>query len=369
MNKYILKKCQTLAFAKSFKYIPTKFSSSEMQNIYFISDSKTKCTESYAKKPLSIAQIPNKSTSKSIPLFIIELARKQTKTIKKPTECSDSDKYIIEDLDCSNFVSNIFTNQNQDFLNDQISEYKQALVSFISNPELLFEKSLSKEFLNFIYYIYPNLTSSELKLNILKLLNNNDVTTIELESKNPIEYEDIEINAIEPISLFSDIKIVINEHDSNSSSSSKLYKPDKDELKKATLGNSTQLEAFSKNKFTVIHGKKSANIDDYIYKRNHDILNSLARNGVVCAPSVQNKLSIQQLVDKLSCFEKFNICFVHPSYELKISRSEYPSELIEPSYLINEGELLAIVYRYIVINFFGYCSVFSEGMEELEYLI
>ena len=354
-TKYILKRCKTLAFASSFKHIETKFTPEELSHAIFISDKPCEKYE-WAKNPVTIdeMEVPPSKTG----VIIVQLARKTMKTVKVPFESPD-DPYIVEELD--------YTSLKYD--DDKINQYKDAFATFVANTEYLTEKKLSNDFISFLLYIYPHLHDGKLKQNILDVLHENEIKTFNLEEAYPIEYVDTEVKCVEPISEFKDIKIVIDKNDPNASSSSAVYKPDKEELKKASLGNSTQLEAFSKNKFTIIRNKKSANIDNRIFKQNHDVLNSLARNGVVCSPQTENVLSIQRLVNKLHQFSSFDIVFVHPSYELKITRSEYPSELIEPSYVINEGELVAIVYRYIIINFFGYCSVFSEGMEELGYLI
>lgn len=353
-NTYALKRCNTLTFAKSLKYLSTKFSDDELKNAIFISDDDSKNKFNWKVDSIDSFSIPDDKKG----LIIVELARKHKKSIKVPIHL-DTDPYVVEELDCSEFCSD----------EDRINQYKSAFINFISNASYLMDKSLSRDFLDFIMFLYPHLESGDLKMQTLDLLNKNDVKTYVLEKEYPIDYTEEEIKVVEPIKEFEDIKIIVNKEDPNISSRHSIYKPDKEELKKASLGNSTQLEAFSKNKFTVIHTKKSANIDDKVYRRNHDVLNSLARNGVICSPNTGTELSLKKLVNKLNKFEKFDIVFIHPSYELKITRSEYPSELIEPSYIINEGELLAIVYRYIIINFFGYCSVFGEGIEEIEYLI
>lgn len=356
-TKYLLKRCNTLAFANSFKHIETKFTPEELSHAIFISDPDSKgCNYSWGKNPTTIDDFPIPEDKKGV--IIVELARKSKKIIKVPISSPD-DVCILEELTYEDFDAD----------EDTLMQYKDAFTNFAANPEYLSGKKLSSHFASFLTYIYPHLIDGALKQSILDILHENDVKTINLEEKYPIEYTDEEIQCVEPIPEFSDIKIIVDKNDPNASASSSVYKPDKEELKKASLGNSTQLEAFSKNKFTVIRNKKSANIDNRIFKQNHDILNSLARNGIVCSPKTDTILSIQRLVNKLHQFKSFDIVFVHPSYELKITRSEFPSELIEPSYIINEGELLAVVYRYITINFFGYCSVFNEGMEELGYLI
>ena len=124
----------------------------------------------------------------------------------------------------------------------------------------------------------------------------------------------------------------------------------KEKLTQNSIQNSTQLEAFGKNKFTVIYGRKQANIPNTIRNQNYGVIDSLARNGVICSPETRNKLSIEILIEKLSKLNAFHIVIIHPSYLLKYNSSTYPCENIEPSYKLNEGEILAVFYRYICIT-------------------
>lgn len=357
-TRYIVKKCSSIGFASSFKNLSIKYSEDELKNAYFISESGRK-NKYLNKNSISISEFETiTKNNKCKGLVIVELGKKVQKIEKVPVEYDD-DQFTIEDLDCSEIIED----------EDTIAKYKESLVNFLNNYSFLEDKKLSQNFVDFLMFVYPNLQDGRNKQNILDLLHDNNIKTNAMEESSPIEYNDLEVDVVESISEFQDIKIILNKDDQNHSSSSNVYKPDKEEVKKAMVGNSTQLEAFSKNKFTVIHNKKSVNVESFSFKQNHDILSSLARNGVVCSPMTDTKLSVKKLVECLERFTEFDILFIHPSYELKVARSDMPSELIEPSYIINQGEILAVVYRYIVVNFFGYCSVYSKGMEELGYLI
>ena len=72
---------------------------------------------------------------------------------------------------------------------------------------------------------------------------------------------------------------------------------------------------------------------------------------------------------RLEKFNTFDIIFIHPSYEVKYMSAEYPCEQIIPAYRINQGEILAVIYRYLVVNFFGYCSIFTDSMLEWRYYV
>ena len=201
----------------------------------------------------------------------------------------------------------------------------------------------------------------------MDLLTYNDYNTLQLEKDNPYEYIERTIDSVIAAPMFNDIEISIDINDKNTSSS--LYKPDKDALKQASLGKTTQLDAFSENKFAIIHTKKHAGIETKIRNQNHDVLDTLAVNGVMKSPETAKPLSIYLLMNKLEQFKHFSIVFIHPSYEVKSMISEYPCEQIIPSYTINQGEILAVAYRYLVMRFFGYCSIFTDSMLEWRYYI
>ena len=172
---------------------------------------------------------------------------------------------------------------------------------------------------------------------------------------------------VESSEIFSDIEVSVDKNDKNTSTS--LYRADQDSLKKAALGKTTQLDAFSENKFAVIHTKKKCGIENKVRNQNHDVLDTLAVNGVMKSPDTLKPLSIYKLMKVLEKFDSFNIVFIHPSYEVRSMKAEYPCEQLIPAYTINEGEILAVVYRYLVMYFFGYCSIITDSMLEWRYYI
>ena len=353
-TKYSVKKCSSFGFAQSFKDALTLFKDISNNNVFYLHDSSTvedndaliidKLTKSinnrkqtnqnnkfYNISAVDDITVPENKTG----LLFVELGYMSTRTIKKPVSYDDT--HIIEELNISNSTE----------------EFKNAVMSIISDNAFFDEKKLSSEFISYLIELYPHLRDYCLKKSILNILNFNNVNTIQLEKKYPFEYTDIEIS--------------IDLNDNNISSS--LYKPDKKKKKKAALGKTTQLDAFSENKFAIIHTKKSAGIDNKIRNQNHDVLDTLAVNGVMKSPDTKKPLSIYRLMRKLEQFNKFSIVFIHPSYEIKCMLAEYPCEQIIPSYKINEGEILAIAYRYLVVYFFGYCSIFTDSMLEWRYYI
>lgn len=355
-TRYIFKRCSSITFAKTLDDVlhNTKFLNNVndvASNVTLIGDNEITINKTKLK-PLSLKKFQELKCN-GHKVVLIESG--YIKNVEEDIPLSRNEEFTIESF------------YNIEFDDDQLCEFKNVMKQLITQPNILDDKPLSKHFLNFLQLLYQQIEDGKLKLKILDILQNNNINTDNLEHTFPIKYEKIKHDKIVNSSLFDDIDIVIDT--GNVSRSTSVYKPDKNELKKATLGQSSQLEAFSKNRFTIIRNKKSANIDDNILKRNHDILDSLARNGVVCSPNVDKILSVQTLINTLNNLETFDIIIIHPAYELHCTTSMYPSELIEPTYLIGCGELLAILYRYICVNFFGYCSVFDKSIEELNYLI
>lgn len=372
-TKYSVKRCNTFGFAQSFKDALTLFKtpnnneqSSELKerNIIYLHDinrdggeedqviinkliksnrhnHETKFEEFSTIEDMVVPQNKNG-------IVFVELGYTTTKKIKVPMEFDD--RYIVEE-----FEHQYGTN-----------EFKKAVLTLMDNEDML-ERKFSNEFMTFLIDLYPHLSDYNLKNSILNLLSYNDYNTLDLEKQYPFEFKDEEIKTVSSSSIFSDIEVSIDESDKNISTS--LYKPDKDALKKASLGKTTQLDAFSENKFAIIHTKKKAGIENKIRNQNHDVLDTLAVNGVMKSPETKKPLSIYKLVRKLEQFDKFDIVFIHPSYEVRCMNAEYPCEQIIPAYRINEGEILAVVYRYIVVYFFGYCSIFTDSMLEWRYYI
>ena len=167
--------------------------------------------------------------------------------------------------------------------------------------------------------------------------------------------------------LFNDIDIIVPKDAKNETN--KEHIKDEKELRNLASGNSTQLEAFSTNHFVVIYGKKSASIPQVCSKQNHEVIDYIAMNGVICSPNTNRVLSFRKMVDFLKSFKSFSIYAVHNELDnTKFIEFETPTQNSYPAYNITKGEIVAIFFRYIVKNFFGYCQVVDEATNrELDY--
>lgn len=361
-TKYSVKRCETFGFAQTLRNAITLFQPSDYEhaNVFLLHSSTSEPPKTFQKLTFpnkhfiqNISDLKPISNSSNKNIIFVELGFKNQKTINVPIESDDTDLIVAHAEE-----------------NKVPSDFSHAILSFINNSESIheiLEHKLSDEFIDYILSLYPILHGHQLKSDLLTILKANNCDTHQLISKYPYEYEEKTIDTITTAPMFSDIEISIDLNDNNTSSS--LYRPDKDALKLAALGKTTQLDAFTENKFAIIHTKKHAGIETRIRNQNHDVLDTLAVNGVMKSPETAKPLSIYQLMIALEQFPTFNIVFIHPSYEVKSMQAEYPCEQIIPSYTINQGEILAIVYRYLVMRFFGYCSIFTDSMLEWRYYI
>lgn len=167
--------------------------------------------------------------------------------------------------------------------------------------------------------------------------------------------------------LFNDIDIVVPKEAKDETN--KEHVKDETELRNLASGNSTQLEAFSTNHFVVIYGKKSASVPQVCSKQNHEVIDYIAMNGVICSPNTNHVLSFQKMVDFLKQFKSFSIYAVHSELDnTKFVEFDTPTQNSYPAYNITKGEIVAVFFRYIVKNFFGYCQVVDEETNrELDY--
>lgn len=158
--------------------------------------------------------------------------------------------------------------------------------------------------------------------------------------------------------LFSDVTFEVNQE--KVGESSKTGNKTQDVCRDVLLGGSQQLEAFSNSKFTIIPGKRNAGIQSCHPKQNHEVIDSIARNGLMVTPLTSTQFSIGQLFNILATKKSFEIIILHTKLEVSIRDSNYPNDYVEPAYIVGQGEITTVFYRYICLYFFGYTAVSNE---------
>jgi len=353
---YAIKRCKSYGFSQSIKIALDSYDKNELKkDVYLICDENRKNLFPKNFKHIDLNNIDEKQlTTKGI--VFVELANIVNEEVK----------VAIKNNDILLINSHINDHpQEFEFLSKgELIECQSIIKNVYENADFLKGKSMLPKFYEFTRIIYPILKDTEFKLNLLRILTEH-ISVKELEQNYPIQYESENINKVKSSAVFKDIEIIIDEKTSGKSTS--MYKTSEEDLKQASLGNSTQLEAFSKGMFTVIRGRKSANINNH-GDQNHDVLDILARNGVVCTPESLRNSSLDKLMSMLEKFSEFEIMFIHPSLMYKNIKTEFPNEQGKPEYNMNEGELIAVVFRYLCLNFFGYKGIYDDNQREFEFL-
>lgn len=165
--------------------------------------------------------------------------------------------------------------------------------------------------------------------------------------------------------FFSDIKFELDGDEKGNSS--KQFQDSSDLNKTIIVSGAKQLTAFNDEMFVINKTKRTAGIDELNKKQNHDVLDNIARNGVLCTPSLSSQLSVGVLFSKLSQYNSFDLVIVHSGLEDTIREGTAPSEYVMPIYTVGKGEITAVLYRYICIWFFSYIGVFNEEDREHAY--
>ena len=368
-TRYTIKKCNSFGCAKTFEHAYESITAplSEEENdsyiIHLTSDNlqqpsseihSTFTTLSALKKFIESPKFSELNSSHTLFKLIIDLGYMTTVSESIPVESDDSE--IIR-----SFIPSF------ELSDEDRAEFAEYLIRLREDSNVFGDGKLSNNYINYIVELYPHLTDSVLKTNISSVLSSNNLNPKELEEKYPITYTSTTVERPVNTPIFSDIDISVRDDEKNTTN--KMYRMDKEALKKAFAGNSATLDAFTANKFVVVHNHKDANIESNSVNQNHDVLDTLAINGVLITPLTDKPLSIYTLMKLLARMNHFDIIFIHPYSEINQIRVEYPCEQAIPAYRLHGGEIMAVAYRYLITHFFGYCSIFSDSMLEWRYYI
>lgn len=354
MYEYSVKKCASFAFVKNIKHaLPLykpELKNPEFEKL-FVGDSSSEplsvCTS------VDIPKLDELITSKHIrkALVFVELGKRKTVKRRVMRDCDDEE--VIRNFrygDLSEQDARMYSNFVLDALRDKVST----------------EQRLSNAILTFMIELYKVLRDGSTKRKLLSILNEQHESTVSLERDYPIEFVEETVDDDVTTEQFNDIRIRIDGNDDNYSN--KFYKQPSDQLQKAAKGQITQLEAFSKSEFVVIHGKKSSCIErGHDINQNYAVIDSLARNGVTVAPDTGKELSMFTLMRCLGKLESFHVVFIHSALIKKSSKASLPNET-EPTYKIGKGEITAVAYRYLMLKFFPYMAIPDESDREVNYL-
>lgn len=375
-TRYIVKKCHELGFAQTINDAQSMFDDNEYVELHLT-------MEGFEAKDEDGDVIEDNDyfktfyTLEDLEKYVDKLYNKTIKTNPQANGIKQKHRLFVtlgyeESYQTDVPVSNDETTVINEFRTQKLpidvqEEIREFVLEYYNDFDLLSEKEIGQQLATFLIELFPNLRDGDFRENIIEVLNYNNIQTFDLLDKYPQEYINITKTRSTNAPAFDDIKIAYDKDDVNVST--KHYRVDKDALRKATIGKTAQLNAFTENQFAIVHNKKSSGCVNKVANQNHDILDTLAVNGVILVPNSSKPLSMYKLMKVLEKFSHFDIVFIHSMYENRFMKAEAPCEQIIPAYKLNGGEILAIAYKYVVSFFFAYCSIVSDSMLELRYYI
>ena len=357
-TEYALKRCKQLGYFKTAANVKNIVDKESLINVLYLTDDleSSDFAEVEAKVSNNIDDIKDLDPSVHHTI-IIKLANEAEATVHNPVELPELNNIIIDQV--INHYSKLVNSQVADRLFKKFSKY-------ITNYSYFDDKELDDEVLDCIEYLYDHINDTMFQENMGYILRSNNKTV----SKPPAFVEET-IKVYPHTELFEDIKIA-TDNKAKHANNKKFSRKATDLNDESNINNLVQLQAFTSNMFVVMHGKKNCAIPNASHLQNHDIINTLWRNGVHTTPIStydKPKFSFDKLVHNLHKLDSFTIYFIHPNLEIPGSVADTPCDDVQPSYSIGFGEILAISYRYITLNFFPYCSVHADDMEQLGFII
>jgi hypothetical protein len=192
---------------------------------------------------------------------------------------------------------------------------------------------------------------------------NNENESDEHEQNEQSEVKTINIYIDTTSKNFEDIKI-IKSSDNENERSDKISK----DIQKSLMGSSDNLEAIKSNQYSIVHGKKNANIQQISISQNHEVIDSLAVNGVMMGPKTELN-SIKTLFNKISKLTSFTLTLYNPYLMVETIEAINPNLYSVPVVIVGKGDILKIFYRYICLYFFGYMTIKDLSNPDSKYEI
>ena len=360
-TEYAFKRCQNVGFLNNFGNVKTFTTKDQRENVFCLTDLDVeKCFDDESKLQVTneLDDLFNLPEDEHVSIYI-ELAKVKDSVVRNPISLDNFSEVLMDNV--LEYVKGLENNELEQKL---IRKFQK----FASNHQYFNNKELKKDVLDALYQLHTTVHDTDFQQNVQSILRyNNDERYKEIQ----LSFEEETIKIYPHTKPFEDVRIAT---DSNKrKTNNKAFQQTSAALSDSTKVNKMiQLQAFSSNMFVVIHGKKNCPLTNIGQYQNHEIIESLFKNGVHTTPINTydtTDLSIYRLVKALHRLRSFDIIFIHPNLAIPGAIAEAPCEDIQPSYDICCGEILAIMYRYIAINFFPYCSIYDNRMEQLGFII
>lgn len=370
---YIIKRCKGFGYASTLKDVKLKSIGYKSPQIFYIKDASThsKPKDSIVIKNLDefLEQISSLSSSPLLSSSSFDLSKPSIFLVELgvPTTTSRHDDIDVSNEEAESLIDSFDISLDID--SEKKIMYKNALKEIRKTPETYLKAEFNATFLKFLVEFYPRVKETKLQRSILKILVKNQVRVDQLISEHPLNYKEVPMETVRQSTIFQDVKI-----------SDSYFEKSKTELEDDN--NNGVLREFSSQAITKFNGfgnmfaqvdnsKKRASLDDISVLRNHANIHALARNKIIATPQVLVNCSFSKLMKIFSKFENFAVVFIWPNYGGSggmFTFSESPAKTLEVD--VGDGNvILAVVFRYMLIHFFGLHSTISHTDYFQKYLL
>lgn len=371
-TEYVLKRCKYIGFLRDYSQITKLCMNDQLQNALVITD---KIEE---EKP-ELDTVFNNAERIEDNLEVIDQLDPEEHVNIYITLAHEQDGVRNVKVNVDN-IAKVVVDKAIEYSNDITDKTVQGKIikkfnKYVLNNKFFDDKLLKPYLIEAIIYMYKNIPDTDFQESMLYVLRYNNYAGLkQLVEEHPIACHEEQIKVYPHTKMFEDVLIAIDESQNANTvvNNKKFTRKAKDYSDTAKVNNLMSLQAVSSNMYVVMHGKKNCPIPNASAYQNHDIILSLFKNGVHTVPMDtydRHDISIQRLIRYLHKLDSFSIFFIHPNLAIPGAIADAPCEDVQPSYDINLGEILAIVYRYIAINFFPYCKIYDDEMEQLGFII
>lgn len=373
ITEYAVKRCKQFGFIKSYEFIDSICSECTDYIMYITDvrgDEKDKLTQylnTLSKKVIvtnSIDDISKLNPDEHVSIYI-ELAHERDSEEHINVEIEDISTAIQENIE--KYCKTLTDKQTVIYIKNTFNRY-------VVDNAIFDDCELDEPIIDAIVYLYKHVQDTQFQCEMYNILKGNQYADLKkLVEEHPIAEEVKPIKIYPLTEMFEDIDIATMKTESGDTINKNFTRKITDYQDPEKIQQLLTLRGFSLNKYVVHHGKKyNSSLQNSSEYQNHDVLQTIYTNGVHTVPreTVDNyNISIKRLMKYLHTLKSFDIIFIHPNLAINGEISESPNPNVQPSYTVGKAEILSIVYRYIAIYFFGYCSVYNEDIEELGYLI
>lgn len=361
---YIIKKCKGFGYAAKLSDIKLKQIGFHSPNIVYMRDKETHGKpkgalivddfDDYLSQVNALDPTSEQLTKPTV--FLVELG--------VPTKTISHKDIDVSDIEAEEQIDRF--NIDLDIDDEKKTVYKNALKAIRRTPETYLNSEFNATYLKFMVDIFPQIKETKFQRSVLKILVKNQIRVDELLAEHPLNYEDVEVETTRQSSLFADLKV-----------SDPFFEKSKTELeddntngvlREFTAQAITKFNGFG-NKFAQVdNSKKGANLEDISVLRNHANIHALARNKIIATPKVLKDCCMSKLMQILSRFQNFAIVFIWPNFHNIFTFADNPSKTLEVD--TSEGNvILTVIFRYMLIHFYGLHSTISHTDYHQKYML